>query len=113
MMSRTRIPLVPIFLVTTALVSVMLAPTPTAAREIGPEADFCSVLAGLPQGEELVLLPGDYQGPCVIRRSGEAGTPLVIRAADPGNRPRIVYEGRTSNVIEVRASRPSKPRSSS
>jgi len=104
MMPQTRATLVLIFIVAAALVNVVLAPMPTAAREIGPEADFCSVLDRMPQGEELALLPGDYQGPCVIRRGGEAGAPLVIRAADPGNRPRILYDGRTSDVLAVRAS---------
>lgn len=87
----------------TALTLLALSPALASAREIGPDADFCSVVNSLPQGEELALLPGDYQGPCAIRRGGQAGAPLVIRAADPARRPRIVYAGRRSNVIEVRA----------
>jgi hypothetical protein len=75
-----------------------------AAREIGPEANLCAEIHALPPGGELVLGPGEYQGPCAIRRGGEAGAPLVIRAADPKRRPRIVYGGRDTNVIEVRAS---------
>src|SRR2546426_9360994 len=80
------------------------APAPAGPREIGPEANLCAVINALSPGEELVLAPGDYQGPCAIRRGGSAGAPLVIRAADPARRPRIVYDGRSTNVIEVRAS---------
>src|SRR5215468_5944336 len=86
-----------------ALALLMLAPTHASGREIGPESDFCHAIRSLPQGDELVLLPGDYQGPCVIDRDGGAGAPLVIRAADPARRPRIVYGGRDSDVIQVRA----------
>ena len=75
-----------------------------AAREIGPESNLCAEINALPPGEELVLAPGDYQGPCAIRRGGEPGIPIVIRAADPARRPRILYSGSTTNVFEVRAS---------
>ena len=81
-----------------------LAASPSAAREIGPEADLCGEINRLTPGEELVLRPGDYQGPCTIRRGGEPGAPLVIRAAEPARPPRIVYDGRMTNVLEVRAS---------
>ena len=87
-----------------ATLALALWAVPTTAREIGPEIDLCGAINSLPEGEELVLLPGDYQGPCAVRRGGVPGAPLVIRAADPAQRPRIVYAGRASNVIEVRAS---------
>ncbi len=86
------------------LTLIALAPTHASAREIGPAADLCAEIGAVPPGEELVLAPGDYQGPCAIRRGGEPGAALVIRAADPARRPRIVYAGRASNVFEVRAS---------
>jgi len=82
----------------------VLAPSHAAAREIGPEANLCAEIEALPAEEELVLAPGEYQGPCAIRRGGEPGAPLVIRAADPERRPRIVYGGPNANVFEVRAS---------
>jgi hypothetical protein len=94
------------FVVVTAgllLVLTVLAPSRGAAREIGPEADLCAEIKTLPRGEELVLRPGEYQGPCAIRRGGEEGAPLVIRAADLDRRPRIVYRGLDTNVLEVRA----------
>src|SRR5438094_6751983 len=75
-----------------------------AAREIGPESNLCAEINALPAGEELVLAPGDYEGPCAIRRGGEPGVPIVIRAADLARRPRILYSGSTTNVFEVRAS---------
>lgn len=87
-----------------ALALLVLAPTRVTAREIGPDADLCGEVRATQPGEELVLAPGDYQGPCAIRKGGEPGAPLVIRAADPTRRPRIVYAGRASNVFEVRAS---------
>src|SRR5262245_32829390 len=90
--------------VVTAFNLIALSPARASAREIGPGVDFCTAVHSLPQGEALLLLSGDYQGPCAIRRGGDAGAPLVIRAADPAQRPRIVYGGRDSDVIQVRAS---------
>src|SRR2546422_11083541 len=82
-----------------ALLSLTLMPPwRVAAREIGPEADLCREINSLLPGEELLLAPGEYHGPCAIRRGGEVGAPLVIRAADPARRPRIVYGGRDTNV---------------
>ena len=86
------------------LALLVLAPTRATGREIGPDADLCGEIRAMRPGEELVLAPGDYQGPCAIRNGGTAGAPLVIRAADPTRRPRIQYTGRVSNVFEVRAS---------
>jgi hypothetical protein len=88
----------------TVMLSAGAGPARTATREIGPEADLCGVINALSSGNELALAPGEYQGPCAIRRGGEAGAPLVIRAADRARRPRIVYNRRSTNVIEVRAS---------
>lgn len=84
----------------------LVKPASPARRvlEIGPDSDFCAWLRTLKPGEELVLRPGDYQGPCAIRRGGAPGSPVVLRAADPQHRPRLVYQGSSSNVLEVRAS---------
>ena len=76
---------------------------PAGAAEIGPEDDFCGAVNQLQPGDELRLRPGDYQGPCVIRRGGAPGAPTTIAAADPQQRPRILYDGITANVLEVRA----------
>jgi hypothetical protein len=86
------------------LAVMLLMPARVAAREIGPEANLCAEINGLAPGEEIVLRPGQYQGPCAIRRGGGAGAPVVIRAADTAHRPRIAYGGRDTNVLEVRAS---------
>jgi hypothetical protein len=75
---------------------------PAGAAEIGPEDDFCGAVNQLQPGDELRLRPGDYQGPCVIRRGGAPGAPTTIAAADPQQRPRILYDGITANVLEVR-----------
>jgi hypothetical protein len=83
---------------------VTLFPWPASGLEIGPEESFCARANALSPGEDLVLRPGDYRGPCAIRRGGQPGAPIVIRGADPERRPRIVYTGRASNVIEVRTS---------
>jgi hypothetical protein len=93
-----------VIVVAAAVTPIALAPAHATAREIGPDADLCGEIRAVPPGEALVLAPGDYQGPCAIRRGGDPGAPLVIRAADPTRRPRIVYAGRASNVFEVRAS---------
>jgi len=52
---------------------------------------------------EIILLPGDYRGPCVIRRGGTTERPLLIRAKHNGARPRLVYLGQSANVLEIRA----------
>jgi hypothetical protein len=80
-------------------------PARAEAREIGPGSDLCGAINALRPGEELMLHPGDYQGPCTIRSGGRPGAPVVIRALDPAQRPRIVYyAGRDSNVLDVKAS---------
>jgi hypothetical protein len=73
------------------------------AREIGPESPLCTELNSLQPGQELVLRPGEYQGPGSIRRGGTAEAPIVIRAFDLADCPRISYLGDRSNVIDVRA----------
>lgn len=85
-------------------VSLVALGTPAPALEIGPESNLCAAIETVAAGEEVVLRPGEYRGPCKIRRSGTPGMPLVIRAQDPARRPRIVYDGRASNVIELRSS---------
>ena len=74
-----------------------------APVEIGPEADLCAEINALAPGDELVLRPGEYAGPCTIRRGGLPGAPTVIRAKDLAARPRIVYGGATANVLDVKA----------
>jgi hypothetical protein len=98
---RLRAWLAPVALALTAAWAAL--PAPAAAGEIGPEDDFCAAANALPPGGELVLRPGDYQGPCTIHRGGTPGAPVVIRAADLHHRPHIVYTGRQANVVDVKA----------
>jgi len=91
----------------TALFFVLVAgcayrPGPASAAEIGPGDDFCSAANSLAPGEELVLRPGDYQGPCTLVKGGLPGSPVVIRAADLQQRPRLVYRGREVNVLDIK-----------
>jgi hypothetical protein len=90
-------------LLATLLVSGLLVVSLARAAEIGPGTELCAAINALQPGEELVLAPGDYSGPCTIQRGGRAGSPILIRAADLGQRPRIVYRGASANVLDVKA----------
>jgi len=74
-----------------------------AAREISSEANLCAEINSLQPGEILTLTPGDYRGPCRIRRGGIAGSPIVIQGQSVTEKPRIVYAGQDSNVFEIMA----------
>ena len=102
MTSRRALQIVGVY-VGLALALVGWGAGPAGAIEIGPEDDFCGAVNQLQPGDELRLRPGDYQGPCVIRRGGSPGAPTTIAAADPQQRPRILYDGITANVLEVRS----------
>jgi hypothetical protein len=71
--------------------------------EIGPEGELCDEINALNPGEELVLRPGDYRGPCTIRAGGSPTRPIIVRAKDLSQKPRIVYDGTRSNVVDVKA----------
>jgi len=73
------------------------------AKEISADEDLCRTINDPATGDELILKPGDFRGPCRIRRGGSADRPLVIRAKSLEQRPRIVYAGDSSNVIEIHA----------
>jgi hypothetical protein len=78
-------------------------PARGTATEGGPPGDFCAQINALAPGGELVLPPGEYRGPCTIRTGGLPGRPIVVRGQTPTHRPRIAYDGRRSNVIDVKA----------
>jgi hypothetical protein len=92
------------WVIVAALLMVGATPSGATDRMIGPADDLCAEINSLSPGEDLVLKPGEYAGPCKIRRSGTPDTPIVIRAEDLGQRPRIVYNGTTANVFEIRGS---------
>jgi hypothetical protein len=79
------------------------APAPAAAAEVVPGENLCAAINALEPGQELLVHPGEYQGPCTIRRGGRPGAPIIVRASEPERRPRIVYAGSDANVIEVKA----------
>jgi hypothetical protein len=86
-----------------AAILCALPPANGTAVETGHPDDFCAQINALAPGDELVLRPGEYRGPCTIRTGGLPGKPIVVRGQSPTHRPRIVYEGRSSNVIDVKA----------
>ncbi len=85
------------------LVFVLLSHLSSFAKEIGPGEDLCRAINDPMSGDEIVLRPGEYRGPCRIRRSGALDRPLVIRAQDPTRRPHVVYSGDSANVLEIHA----------
>ena len=82
---------------------LLVAENETAAREIGPHANLCAEINSLRAGEVLDLMPGDYRGPCRIRNGGIPDFPVVIRGQSRTEKPRITYEGQTSNVFAIEA----------
>ncbi len=100
--TRRRICLV-IFITVTVLAIMLLDISHGAAKEIGPETNWCAAIQSLAPGEDLVLRPGEYEGPCSIRRGGTVAAPLIIRAKDTHDPPRIVYRERNANVLSLRA----------
>ena len=84
-------------------VVLLIAKSSLAAKEIGPQANLCAEINGLEPGETLLLRPGDYRGPCRIRRGGSAGAPITIQAQDLLDRPRIVYDRLSNNGFEIDA----------
>jgi hypothetical protein len=72
-------------------------------KEIRPEDELCRAINDPASGAEIILLAGEYHGPCMVRRGGTADRPLVIRAKSVDARPRIAYDGQAANVFEVRA----------
>jgi hypothetical protein len=88
-----------------AVLGILLALTPASVLaeviEIGAGDNFCAALERLQPGDDLRIAPGDYPGPCRLRRGGLSDRPIVIQAADPERRPRIIYDGETADVLWV------------
>src|SRR6266536_2314187 len=78
-------------------------PPKIGAGEIRAGNNYCQEINDPESGNDLVLEPGEYKGPCKIFRGGEAGDPVVIRALDASNPPRIHYDGSHGNVFEMYA----------
>jgi nitrous oxidase accessory protein NosD len=86
-----------------AALAADVAPAGLRSVTIAPGQDLCAAIRALEPGVELMLAPGDHPAGCGIRRGGAPGAPVVIRAADLAARPRLVYEGTRSNVLDIRA----------
>jgi len=70
-------------------------------KEINPAEDYCREINDPSSGTEVVLKPGLYKGACKVRRGGKPGFPLVIRGLSLMHRPRIEYQGKNGNVLEI------------
>ena len=72
-------------------------------KEISPNEDYCREINDPSSGTEIVLNPGLYRESCKVRRGGKPGFPLIIRGLSLKNRPRIEYQGKNGNVLEIYA----------
>jgi hypothetical protein len=73
------------------------------SKEIGPTDNYCDEINDPSSGTEIVLHPGNYKGGCKVLRSGKQGSPVIIRGVDLARRPRIEYEKKNGNVLEIYA----------
>jgi hypothetical protein len=55
-----------------ALIGILYPVYELYGKEIGPQANLCAEINALEPGETLSLRPGEYRGPCRIRRGGSA-----------------------------------------
>lgn len=72
--------------------------------DLSPGDPWCATLAAAAPGDVLRLAPGEYDGPCTLSVGGAPDLPVTLEAADATDRPHIVYDGATSNVLDVLAS---------
>ncbi len=94
-------------LVICSFLAILLTGNNALAAEwmVSPEEDFCKVFnedAG--PGDVVLLLPGMHNGPCVLSTGGLPGEPKVLRAQNPDQLTAFVYNGNSSNIIDVKAS---------
>jgi Right handed beta helix region len=87
-----------------AILVALPAPARAGTRETGPEEDWCAAARLLEPGDELLLGPGEYAGPCTLTRSGAPGSPIVIRGRDPADPPRIVQLRGNADALGIQAS---------
>jgi len=87
------------------ILSLALYGTPQIgkAKEISPAQDYCREINDPSSGTEIILKPGLYKGACKVWRGGKPGLPLVIRGLSLTYRPRIEYQGKNGNVLEIYA----------
>ena len=88
------------------LAGLLAAPSRARAAilPIMPGDDFCDAINNQASaGDEVVLAAGEHPGPCAITNGGAEGSPIILRGEDPLDPPHIVYNGNSSNVIDVEA----------
>lgn len=83
---------------------LLVGPALAGMVVIAPGGDWCGAINAAAPGDEVVLQAGEHAGPCTLRASGSEGLPVTLRGEDPADPPAIVYEGASSNVIDVLAS---------
>lgn len=84
-----------------SLLLVLSASTALAGDvSVSPGEDWCAAVNAASPGDTIRLSAGDYAGPCWITVSGEEGAPITVS----GDTSMIVYEGTSSNVVDVAGS---------
>jgi hypothetical protein len=91
---------------------------PDAAAEVhgghgaGEVAGWCDRVNAAQPGDEVVLQPGVYAKPCVVRAAGTADKPITVRSVDAGtpvdeqplaSRAQLMYAGSDANIVELRS----------
>jgi hypothetical protein len=74
-----------------------------STKQIRSESNYCAEINDPSSGTEILLEPGIYHGGCQIKRGGTRSTPLIIRGLTANQRPRIQYEEKHGNVLEIYA----------
>jgi MYXO-CTERM domain-containing protein len=89
---------------TLATLALLLVPASALAEtvEVGPMDGWCAAINDAAPGDEIVLMPGRYTNPCVIRATGSEGSEIVVRGSSTaeGSRSILDYDGSSSNVID-------------
>jgi len=69
----------------------------------GPDEDWCAVIEGAEGGDYVMLLPGDYQGPCDIvgKLSEPEGEVTIVQSFDTTQPARFVHDGSSDHVLSI------------
>lgn len=69
----------------------------------GPDEDWCAVIEAADGGDYVMLLPGDYQGPCDIvgKLSEPEGEVTIVQSFDTTQPARFVHDGSSDYVLSI------------